>query len=141
MGKTMRKALLTGGIAALLLATGTAHADEKLPEQMIGRWCEASTIGPNKIYYRPSFQGRQECVDFDDGITLSQIGFSDDRPIDQCDEYIFDKIERVQDGYLVSAHCEKAENAFDREKDDLGGTRHLQIVHDDLLIVTKMSEG
>jgi hypothetical protein len=139
----MKKTLLTS-IAALFLATGTAHADDQLPETMLGRWCEAGTKGPNRIYYRPSFQGRLGCVDFDDGITLSQTGFSDDRPIDQCYKYVFDKIEQMQNGYLVSAHCEKVEDTEDTynpEGEDLAGTRHLQLIHDDILIVTKMPEG
>ena len=134
--------LLLAGVAVLLLATGTAHTSEQLPKQMLGRWCEASLHSEaRKLYYRPSFAGREYCTDFDDGITLSQTGFSDDRPIDQCDEYVFDKIERTKDGYLVSAHCEKAPKTYDPNKDDLGGTWQLQIVHDELLIFTKMPEG
>jgi hypothetical protein len=142
IGNTMKKALLAGVAVLSAFSASAAHADEKLPEQMLGRWCQANLHSETRmLYYRPSFAGREHCTDFDDGITLSQSGFTDDRPIDQCDEYVFDKIERTQDGYLVSAHCEKAENGFDPEKDDLGGTRHLQIVHDDLLIVTKTPEG
>ena len=34
----MKKLLLTG-IAALFLATGTAHATVPLPEAMLGNWC------------------------------------------------------------------------------------------------------
>jgi hypothetical protein len=34
----LKKTLLTG-IAALFLATGTAHAIERLPEAMLGNWC------------------------------------------------------------------------------------------------------
>src|SRR5262245_46361459 len=134
------------GIAALLLPTGTAHADGKLPEHMLGTWCQAHVMGGagNTIYYRPSFGGHTHdgCSDFDDGITLSQKGFSDNRPIDQCDEYVFDKIERMRDDvYLVTAHCEEAAEAYDLEKDDLGGTRQLQIVNDEILIVKRMPEG
>jgi hypothetical protein len=142
LGVFPMKKLFLAGVAVLFLATGTAHADEKLPEQMLGRWCQASLHSETRmLYYRPSFAGREYCTDFDDGITFSQSGFSDDRPIDQCDEYVFDKIERIQDGYLVSAHCEKAPKTYDPDKDDLGGTQQLQIIHDDLLIVTKMPEG
>src|SRR6516162_7405973 len=136
----MKKTLLTS-IAALFLATGTAHADDQLPETMLGRWCEAGTKGPNRIYYRPSFQGRLGCVDFDDGITLSQTGFSDDRPVDQCNEYVFDKIEQTQDGYFVSTHCGKVGTEYDPENDDLAGTWHLQIIHDGIMIATRMPEG
>ena len=34
----MKKLLLTS-IAALFLATGTAHADGRLPEAILGNWC------------------------------------------------------------------------------------------------------
>jgi hypothetical protein len=105
----MKKILLTG-VAALFLAIGMAHADDKLPEAMLGRWCSANVRSDVRmIFYRPSFVGREYCTDFDDGITIEQTGFSDDRPSDDlCDGYVFDKIERIEDGYLVSAHCEKA---------------------------------
>jgi hypothetical protein len=35
-GMTM---LLLAGIAALLIATSTAHAEGRLPEAMLGNWC------------------------------------------------------------------------------------------------------
>ena len=35
----MKKLLLLSGVAALFLATGTAHADAELPEQFVGQYC------------------------------------------------------------------------------------------------------
>jgi|SRR5215831_3782589 len=133
------KKLFLPVVAVLFLATGAAHADDKLPENMLGTWCQALHSEIRILYFRPAFVGRQYCDDFHDGIGLSQSGFSDGRPIDQCDEYVFDKIEQTQDGYLVSAHCEKAFDAYDPNKDDLAGTLRLQLIHDDeLLIATRM---
>lgn len=111
---------------------------------MLGRWCEASVHGKaSKIFYHPSFAGTGHCPDFFDGITVSQNGFSDDRPVDRCDEYVFDKINRTENGYLISAYCEKAFSGFDPDKDgdDLAGTWLLQSVHNEVLIATRMPEG
>ena len=36
--------LLLTGVAALLLATGTAHANDLLPESVLGRWCHDGNI-------------------------------------------------------------------------------------------------
>jgi|SRR6516164_490443 hypothetical protein len=141
----MKAAIVAGCVVLSVQCAARAHADNKLPEHMLGKWCQAGVNGgANAIYYRPSFGGHRYdgCSDMDDGITLSQNGFSDDRPIDQCDEYVFDKVERLRDDtYLVTAHCEKAEKTYDPEKDDLGGTRQLQIVNDEILIVKRMPEG
>jgi hypothetical protein len=138
----MKKLLLTG-IAALFLATGTAQANDQLPEQMLGRWCEASLRSDIRtLYFRPSLVGREHCVDFNDGITLSQSGFTNDLPTDTCYEYIFDKVERIQDDtYYITAHCEKVGQDYNPEEDNLGGTHQLQLIRDDLLIASKMPEG
>jgi len=135
------KTLFLTGIAALFLAAGAAHADDKLPEAMLGVWCQASVKGDaNRIYYRPNFGGHtwDGCSDFDDGITLSQDGFSDDRPIDGCD-YVFDKIERIKDDtYIVFARCAKP---VENLESDLGGLAQLQIINNEILIVKRMPEG
>jgi len=141
----MKKLLLTG-IAALFLATGQAHANDQLPEQILGRWCEASTKGPNKIFYRPEFQGREGCVDFDDGVTFDENGFSNDSAAsdspESCEEWVFDKVERLQDNdYIISAHCGKAGAKYNPADDELGGTLRWKIVYDGLLIATRMLEG
>jgi hypothetical protein len=125
----------------------TMHANDKLPENMLGRWCHVSDLSTKAqtVYFRPSFVGGEHCTDFNDGITLSQEGFSDDRPIDQCNWYVFDKIERTEkDVYRVFARCDEAEEAFDLDKDDLGGMQQLQLqtINDnEMLFVRRMPEG
>jgi hypothetical protein len=139
--------LFLTSVAALFLATGTAHATDKLPEEMLGLWCQAGVKSEvRKIFFRPSFAERGHCADFDDGITFDENGFSNDSVAvgngGQCDEYVFDKVERVQDNaYIINAHCGKAEEKYNPAEDNLGGTLHLQIVYDGLLIATKMPEG
>jgi hypothetical protein len=55
----MKKALLTG-IAALFLATGTAHANDKLPEHMLGRWCNSfASIKAQEVYFCPNHRDRE----------------------------------------------------------------------------------
>ena len=47
--------LLLTGVAALLLATGTAHANDLLPESVLGRWCHDGNISneSEEVYFRP----------------------------------------------------------------------------------------
>ena len=42
--RRMRMKLLLTGVAALLLAIGTAHANDLLPESVLGRWCHDGNI-------------------------------------------------------------------------------------------------
>jgi hypothetical protein len=66
-------------------------------------------------------------------------------PLDQCNWYVFDKIERTEkDVYRVFARCDEAEEAFDLDKDDLGGMQQLQLqtINDnEMLFVRRMPEG
>jgi hypothetical protein len=55
----MKKALLAG-CAALLLATGAAHAAPTIPSEYQGNWCSPSKEEDN-IYY--SIQKREDCED------------------------------------------------------------------------------
>jgi hypothetical protein len=143
------KTAIIAGCVVLFLTTGTAHSADKLPEEMLGLWCQAGVKSQIRmVFFRPSFAGREHCADFDDGITFDENGFSNDSAAvgngydKQCEEYVFDKIERVQDNvYIINAHCGKAEEKYNPAEDDLGGTLHLQIVYDGLLIATKMPEG
>jgi hypothetical protein len=141
------KKLLLAGVTALLLTTGAAHSADKLPEEMLGLWCQAGVKSEvRKVFFRPSFAGREHCVDFDDGVTFDESGFSNDSVAvgngEQCEEYVFDKVERVQDAYVITAHCGKAEEKYNPAEDDLGGTLRLQITYDGLLLVaTRTPEG
>jgi hypothetical protein len=54
------KKLLPTGIAALFLATGAAHANDKLPEHMLGRWCNSLPASKlKKFIFAPIIETRE----------------------------------------------------------------------------------
>jgi hypothetical protein len=107
--------LLLAGIAALFLATGTAHADSgtrfplpsvPLPQEMIGTWCmdeEANDqanreTGENVSYYTK----REECLELEITLTIRPDGWSE--IWDNCP---FTKITKEAGGvYLIYSRCE-----------------------------------
>jgi hypothetical protein len=103
--------LLLTGVAVLLLATGTAHANDLLPESVLGRWCHDGNISneSKEVYFRRGTEPNWCCRnDFTDGITIDQEGYSDDSPIDNPGDCLFDKIERRgRDTYLIHTRCKR----------------------------------
>jgi hypothetical protein len=87
----MKRLLLTS-IAMLFLATGTAHANERLPKAMLGDWRYQSQIGrkSDNIYFRTKY-----CGDYEDGIVLSQKRLYDGRPFDNPGLCLLDNIRQV----------------------------------------------
>ena len=107
-----RRARLSVIAALVFMALRPAQADDKLPENMLGTWCEPSQINTasSRIYFRPSRVGREHCNDFSDGITVFPEGFHDDAPLDDAPECHFDKIEQIDgDAYRVRMRCTKSE--------------------------------
>jgi len=94
----MKKTLLTG-IAALLLWQEAAHANDKLPEAMIGRWClEDSPVGLD-TYKR----GKCEFERLE--VIMRQEGFEE---IDN--KCVFRTIKRTSEEiYLVRLYCDVKE--------------------------------
>lgn len=101
-----------------LLATGTAHANDLLPESVLGRWCHDGNISNKseevEVYFRPGTErNRCCCNDFTDGITIDQEGYSDDSPVDNPGDCLFDKIERRgRDTYLIHTRCKREDTYF-----------------------------
>jgi len=134
----MKKALLAG-IAVLFLATGTAHANDQLPEYILGRWCAPSFINTKSlsIYFRPDHVERDRwyCSDLTDGININQGGYDDESPADDAPECLFDNIkQRDKDTYLVHAHCNEG------DKPSFEGYEEFQLVNG-LLFKKRMPEG
>ena len=94
-----------------LLATGTAHANDLLPESVLGGWCHDGSISnkSKEVYFRPSHPDHSCCCnDMTDGITIDQEGYSDDSPVDNPGDCLFDKIERRgRDTYLIHTRCKR----------------------------------
>ena len=128
----MKKLLLTG-VAALFLATGTAHADDKLPEHWLGRWCSAPFVSTEAqvVYFRST------CGDMTDGIMLKENSYIDEAPADDAPSCTFDKIKRKdEETYLVYLHCitqDKGEPSFE-------GQEEFQLVNG-ILFKKRMPEG
>ena len=143
--------LLLTGVAALLLATGTAHANDLLPESVLGRWCHDGNISneSEEVYFRPDHTGGNSCCcnDMTDGITIDQEGYSDNRPVDNPGDCLFDKIERRgRDAYLIHTRCKRlaGRRSLARYGDQKGETyfpsaAEFQIIKG-LLFVTSVSE-
>jgi hypothetical protein len=137
--------------AALLLATGTAHANDLLPESVLGRWCHDGKISneSKEVYFRP---GGCCCNDMTDGITIDQEGYSDDSPVDNPGDCLFDKIERRgRDTYLIHTRCKRLagrrslarywEQRWDQREDTyFPSAAEFQIIKG-LLFVTWVPEG
>src|SRR5262249_42085086 len=104
----MKKLLLTG-IAALLLATGAAHAQpSKLPNEMMGEWCWDKFVDDDddvSHYWR-----EEDAPSCDDVLVLEQTRASFRRPISSmpptnCE---FNSIEVADPGtYRIRANCEQ----------------------------------
>jgi hypothetical protein len=133
--------LLLTGVAALLLATGTAHANDLLPESILGRWCYDGNISnkSEEVYFRP---GGCCCNDMTDGITIDQEGYSDDTPVDNPGDCLFDKIERRgRDTYLIHTRCKRKPDRWHAAEDTyFPSAAKFQIIKG-LLFVTWVPEG
>jgi hypothetical protein len=100
----MKKLFLTG-VVALSLANcqaplRTAHAAERLPEAMLGKWCYDDNISTKsqEIYFRSD----GECSNAF-GINLSQTGYGDTKS--HC---VFDHVKQKKGGvYLINTLCNR----------------------------------
>jgi hypothetical protein len=153
------KRLFLTGVAALFLATGIAHANDKLPEYMLGRWCSSPFVGTKtqEVYFRPdqNSPGKTTCSDLTDGINIDQKGYVDESPADNADDCVFDNINRRNnDTYLIHARCKEGDSnkpSFegDEEFQLVNGllfkkrmrTAHAQHTKDDCAVVLKTPDG
>src|SRR5262249_32995335 len=120
------KKLLLSGIAALFLATGTAHAGTKLPptDPLIGGWCRVSSADQDPSKGPVWYKRGSTCREFDierDGFKYEEGG---------CE---FIEIKRVPNGIEAIAEC-WGEGIFTREK------QMLQIIGKKLRQETKTLE-
>jgi hypothetical protein len=110
----MMKKMLLSGIAALFLATGTAHADT-LPKEMLGHWCQNST--DTKDFRR--VYDRKNCHDSDGRLLVKPNDFEEWES--GCD---FKNITRLpNNSYFIRAECSGNEDMI------------LQIIDNQLMIV------
>jgi hypothetical protein len=134
----MKKTLLAG-IAVLLLGTGAVHADGKLPEYMLGRWCSDYLISTKsvEVYYRPDHADPNRCCcgDSTDGITINSEGYTEDGPGEDPVTCLFDKVEeKDRNIYLIHLRC-KLETGI-----DFSSVAEFQLIND-LLFVKVVSES
>jgi hypothetical protein len=91
------------GIAALFLATGTAHAyDAELPHQMFGAWCQTNNLALNRALPNNEFYSKCEngyLFIFDKGLKYKAGGSCEFASIK------FDRREDAYDVFVVRANC------------------------------------
>ena len=124
------------GIAALFLATGTAHAAEVkgLPDELTSttwRACEEFPENHDDNDPREIFapNNGRECKDAGFALYLWDTGSSGPGR-GNCN---FEKIEKVRNAYRVYAKCEKGQDPW---------TENLELeIIDGYLVVTHLSEG
>jgi len=127
----MKKALLTG-IAALLLATGAAHATVQLPEAMLGDWCSSDKSTDNRsVFFRAD-----KCPNNpEEDITVLVDGYET-----MWANCTFEKLEQNGDVYQGRSFCK-----YDKERaGDLGdyvAVQDFELDVDGQLIVTDVSES
>jgi hypothetical protein len=98
----MTKPFLTS-VAVLFLATGTAHADDKLPKNMLGMWCISNIhLAETKDVY---FRAPKHCNDMTDGITIDQAGYVDDSAAEAFSCLVDEVKQTGRDTYLVRTQC------------------------------------
>jgi len=118
------KKLLLAGCAALLLATGTAHAD--LPEVILGNWCWIE--GGDEQNWNQQIFARvppEGCHGGDSLIRIDQNGIEGEGG---C---TFGKIEQTgRNAFLIYTYCD----------DNTNGSTTFEII-DGKLVITALSEG
>jgi hypothetical protein len=124
----MKKLLL----AVMLLAT-PAHANDKLPVHILGRWCYSNaSTGAQEVYFRSDGCC---CSDSTDGITINPEGYESDAPVDVPLICLFDNVKRKdKDTNLVHVHCKEG------DKPSFEGDEELQLMNG-LLFKKRGAEG
>jgi hypothetical protein len=123
-------------LAGILLVT-PAHADDKLPSYILGRWCYSPFVSneSQEVYFRPNTGSGCCCTDMTDGISLNQEGYESEAPTDVPPVCLFDNVKRKDtDTYLVHAHCKEG------DKPSFEGDEEFQLING-LLFKKRRAEG
>jgi hypothetical protein len=129
----MKKTLLTG-VVTLFLATGTAHATDKLPDTITGTWCYSEKDNPNPELGGPTVytdHNRKICLR-----ALDQIGIREDGIDEHESVCTFEKIMRISaNAFLIHDQCKDGNGEIEG-----GGPATYEII-DGKLVITPLSEG
>ena len=115
--------VLLAGVAALLLASGTAYATERLPEAMLGNWCWVE--GGDEQNWKQQIFARvppEGCHGGDGLIRIDQKGIEGEG---SC---TFGKIEQTgPNAFVIYTYCD----------DDTNGSTRFEII-DGKLVITAL---
>ena len=115
--------VLLAGVAALLLATGAAHAADRLPEAMLGNWCWIE--GGDEQNFNQQIFARvppEGCRGGDSLIHIDQNGIEGEG---SC---TFGKMEQTgPNAFLIYTYCD----------DDTNGSTRFEII-DGKLVITAL---
>jgi hypothetical protein len=156
MPKTIK--ILLAGVAVLFLATGTAHATDKLPDTITGTWCFLEESSLEQEVFNTHTNTFDECprdVHNNKDCLLGNItkdcprgaldgrGTADGIIIDQDgirqedSECTFEKIEQIRaNAYMIYHRCKSPNEG----EEDSGGLQMYEII-DGKLVITSLSEG
>jgi hypothetical protein len=137
------KTAIIAGCAALFLVTGTAHANDKLPGYMLGRWCYGNEVSTEaqQVYFPPDIHDpkRSTCSDLTDGINIDEYGYDEESPSDSGITCRFEKIkQRGESTYLAYVRCI---DIHEEKQDDIfAGQEEFQLING-LLFKKRMPQG
>jgi hypothetical protein len=140
LGVLVKKILLANSMVLSVLSASAAYANDKLPERILGRWCNSPFVSTKaqEVYFRPNHKDRERCCcsDMTDGITIAQKGYEDDSPVDDAPSCLFDNIkQKNRDTFLVHIHCKEG------DKPSFKGTEEFQLVNGLLFKKRKPASG
>ena len=117
------RALLLTSIATLFLATGAAHAIERLPEAMLGNWCWIE--GGDEQNWNQQIFARVPPEGWHGGDSLIRI---DQNGIEGEGSCIFGKIEQTgPNAFLIYTYCD----------DHANGSTRFEIIDEKLVITAQ----
>jgi hypothetical protein len=127
MGRKMKKTFLTS-IAALFLATGAAHATDKLPDTITGKWCFFENKENQLVYSRVLTPGNGGC----------EMAIDQEAIHEEYSECVFERIKQIRaNAFEVFTRCIDLPES---ESTEGSGPAIYEII-DGKLVITHLSEG
>jgi hypothetical protein len=120
--------ILLAGVAALLMVTSAVHAADKLPDTMMGTWCNMAEGDNEHQIYSRTFSNGHTC----------EMAIDQEAIYEEYSKCIFEKVQQISvNSFLVYTRCVELPND---DAAPAGGLAMYEII-DGKLIITPLSEG